>query len=123
MDNETYDQLVIALSNDLPISDDLTAAMETLSSEGLLQLLSDVTNLPMQAWKDALARQALKDSREHIAALEAERARLRAACGAALAIHDRYCDRVGASESWARSAHDKLRAALAGGAGVEQETT
>lgn len=34
------------------------------------------------------------------------------ACEEALKIHDRYCDRVGAQETWARWVHDKLRNAL-----------
>lgn len=35
------------------------------------------------------------------------------ACKKALAFHDRYCDRVGAADDWARAVHDALRAAVA----------
>jgi hypothetical protein len=48
---------------------------------------------------------------ERVAAAQQRIAVLEDACNAALTIHDRYCDRVGASESWARSVHEKLRTA------------
>lgn len=47
-----------------------------------------------------------------IAALEAENAKLRVAVEKALVFHNRYCDRVGAADGWARAVHEALRAAL-----------
>jgi hypothetical protein len=44
--------------------------------------------------------------------LQAERDALLVACEAALAMHDRYCDRVGAADGWARSTRQKLQAAI-----------
>ena len=44
--------------------------------------------------------------------LEAENAKLRAAVEKALVFHNRYCDRVGAADGWARAVHEALRAAL-----------
>jgi len=41
------------------------------------------------------------------------------ACEAALNFHDRYCDRVGPSETWARWVHEKLRNALRKARGEE----
>ncbi len=41
-----------------------------------------------------------------------ENERLRAACTSALHFHNRYCDRVGAEDNWARTVHEKLRAAI-----------
>ena len=44
--------------------------------------------------------------------LEAENAKLRVAVEKALVFHNRYCDRVGAADGWARAVHEALRAAL-----------
>jgi hypothetical protein len=38
---------------------------------------------------------------------------LLAACEKALTFHDRYCDRVGPTDGWARAVHDALRSAIA----------
>jgi hypothetical protein len=45
-------------------------------------------------------------------AAQARAERAEAACEKALAFHDRYCDRVGAADGWARAVHDALRSAL-----------
>lgn len=38
--------------------------------------------------------------------------KLRVAVEKALVFHNRYCDRVGAADGWARAVHEALRAAL-----------
>lgn len=53
----------------------------------------------------------------HVADLETARLMfatrdLLAACEKALAFHDRYCDRVGPADGWARTVHAALRAAV-----------
>jgi hypothetical protein len=87
--------------------------MDKATVRALCQQVQDIGS-EMGLWSDR-ARLVVRDATEALAEVERlqkENAMLKETCQAALAIHDRYCDRVGASDNWARSVHNKLRAAI-----------
>lgn len=100
---------------------DIEAMLALRTRVGDLEAACTAYKGELELTADELGVESPAQIRDAIRQLRTERDAARAACQAALAIHDRYCDRVGASDGWARSVHGKLRAAIEAASG-EQAT-